>query len=107
MRPVVVVEGGVSVEGQRAGHGVVVVVVELHEEVVELGVLDHDAHVGFGDGALRRTGDVVCVGCVGGEVGAQLRDQRRVVLAAAEVVLDVEVEAVDEGVAERARRAFA
>lgn len=101
--PLVVVEGGVAVDGQRAGHGVVVVVVELGPEVVELGVLDQHAHVGLRDRALRSASDVVLVLRVRLEARAQRCDHRRVVLVAP-VHLQVEVESVNEGISQRSLR---
>ena len=80
------------------------VVIELDPEIVELRSSDNLVHVGLRDGALGGTGDVVGVGGVRLEVGAQSRDQVLVVLVAA-VTLDVEVPPVHEGLAEGTRNA--
>lgn len=91
--PVVEVGAGVG--------GAAFVIVELDPEVVELRVGDDFLHVGFGDGALRRAGDVVGVRWIIGEVGAECGYHVLVILVS-RVGLQVKVESVDEGVAEGA-----
>ena len=76
------------------------VVVELDEQLVKLGLLDHIAHVGLGDRALRRARDGVFVLRVLREQLPQLADHGGHL--AARVALDVDVEAVDELLAKRA-----
>ena len=100
--PLIEVEAAGATAGLVQVGGAGGVVVELDEELVELRGGDHGAHVGLGDGALRRAGDGVFVLGVRREEGAQLGDEGGVVLVAAGVGLDVEVEAVDEGLAEGA-----
>ena len=98
--PLVVVEGSVAVKRQSTGVGIVVVVVELHKEVVKDGVLDDRTHVRLRDRALRRAGDIVRMGGVRSKLGAQLRDHGGIV-GSAGADLDVKVESVYEVVAER------
>lgn len=89
--PLVEVDGAI---GAAAG-----VVVELDKEIVELSLGDDLVHVRLGDGALRSTSDEVLVGGVGGKVGAKLGNHELVVLVA-RVGFNVEIPAVDEGLAE-------
>lgn len=89
--PLVEIDGAI---GAAAG-----VVVELDKEVVELGLGDDLVHVRLGNGALRSTSDEVLVGGVGGKVGSKLSNHELVVLVT-RVGLNVEVPAIDEGLAE-------
>lgn len=91
-----VVEVGAGVRGAA------LVVVELDPEVVELRVGDDFLHVGLRDRALRGTGDVVSVRWILGKVGAEGGNHVLVVLVS-RVGLQVKVESVDKGVAERTR----
>lgn len=93
--PVVVVEGSVAVDAEGTRYGVVVIVVELNPQVVELRVADDDAHVGFRDGALRSTGDVILLGRVLGKIAAKGRDEVLVILVPVGV-LDIKVPAIDD-----------
>lgn len=43
--PVIIVEGGISIDGQRTRDSVVIVIVELRPKVVELGVVDYHTHL--------------------------------------------------------------
>ena len=85
------------------------VVVELDPQEVERGVFDEVSHIRLGDEALRRAGDLIlAVVRVLGEEGAELIDRVfEVGVVAAFVAFEVEVEAVDDLLAERPGRAAA
>ena len=74
-------------------------IVELHEEIIELGVENHVAHTCVRDHALRGTGDEVLLGAIGRKERTQFLNEEDVVVCT-DVVLDVEVEAVYDYVAQ-------
>ena len=102
--------------------GAEVVVVELDEDVVELRVVDHVAHVGFEEGTLWQAGDGVSVCRALEENRPKLVDQDFVIcvfavlgdgqsgsfdgfmgMVAHRIGFDVEIPSFDEAIAERSR----
>lgn len=82
--------------------GAVVVIIELDEEIVELGIVDGITHVDFREGTLWRAGNVVSVAAIRREVAAELVHEVLVILVAVRVGLDVEIPTIDKDVAKRA-----
>lgn len=89
---------------ESVGVRAVSVVVELDPEVVELSSGNDLTHVRLWDGALGGTGNVVGVGRVRREVGAELRDHVLVVLVTA-ISFDIKVPTVNEDRSEWSRNA--
>lgn len=93
------VERCVPIKGKGTRvYTVIVVIVPLHEKIIERGISNDNSHIWFRDRTLRCTGNIILVIRIGSKVLTEGCDHGRVILAVPIIQLDIKIESVHKDI---------